>query len=149
MFGQLRTVHLTQCKAIGFTEAITRILKKTRAPVPKFQSAVGKMRHVATILPSAISLFTPLNRALRGHPSTISLSASNEVREVLLDLRQQVTTLAARPTRVMEIPPPLTPLTLDIVMPVRLERAAYGSVGQVPYPKQSGDCSGRWILQRP
>jgi hypothetical protein len=103
--GQSRTVHLTQRKALGITEAITRLLKKSRAPVPKFQSVVGKMRHVATILPSARSLFTPVNRALRGHPSTISLSASGEVRAALLDLRQMVTTLAARPTHVSEILP--------------------------------------------
>jgi hypothetical protein len=45
-----------------------------------------------TILPSERSLFTPVNRALRGHPSTISLSASGEVRAALLDLRQLVTT---------------------------------------------------------
>ncbi|KAI2511562.1 adenylate kinase [Fragilaria crotonensis] len=107
--GQSRTVHLTQRKALGISEAITRLLKKTRAPVPKFQSVVGKMRHVATILPSARSLFTPVNRALRGHPSTISLSASGEVRAALLDLRQLVTTLAARPTHVKEILPAQDP----------------------------------------
>jgi hypothetical protein len=103
--GHSRTVHLTQRKALGITEAITRLLKKTRAPVPKFQSVVGKMRHVATILPFARSLFTPVNRALRGHPSTISLSASGEVQAALLDLRQLVTTLAARPTHVRKILP--------------------------------------------
>jgi hypothetical protein len=102
-------VHLTQRKALGITEAISRLLKKTRAPVPKFQSVVGKMRHVATILPSACSLFTPVNRALRGHPSTISLNASGEVRAALLDLRQLVTTLAARPTHVREILPAQDP----------------------------------------
>jgi hypothetical protein len=63
------------------------------------------MQHVATILPSARSLFTPVNRALRGHPSTISLNASGEVRAALLDLRQLVTTLAARPAHVREILP--------------------------------------------
>jgi hypothetical protein len=39
--GQSRTVHLTQRKALGITEAIAQLLKKTRAPVPKFQSVVG------------------------------------------------------------------------------------------------------------
>jgi hypothetical protein len=87
------------------TEAITRLLKKTRAPVPKFQSVVGKMRHVATILPSPRSPLNPVNWALHGHPSTISLGASGEVRAALLDLRQLVTTLAARPTHVREILP--------------------------------------------
>ena len=62
--GQSCTVHLTQRKALGITEALTRLFhKKMRAPVPKFQSVVGKMRHVTTILPSARSLFTPTNRA--------------------------------------------------------------------------------------
>ena len=107
--GRSRTVHLTQRKAVGIADAITRLLRKTRAAVPKFQSVVGKMRHVATILPSARSLFTPINRALRGHPSTISLSASGEVRAALLDLRQMVTTLAARPTHVKEILPAPSP----------------------------------------
>jgi hypothetical protein len=103
--GKSRTVHLTQRKAVGIADAITRLLRKTRVAVQKFQSVVGKMRHVATILPSARSLFTPVNRALRGHPSTISLSASGEVRAALLDLRQMVSTLAARPTHVKEILP--------------------------------------------
>ena len=68
--GQSRTMHLTQRKALGITEVITRLLIKTRELVSKFQSVVGKMRHVATILPSARSLFPPIKRALRGHPST-------------------------------------------------------------------------------
>jgi hypothetical protein len=50
-------------------------------------------------------MFTPVNWALRGHSSTISLSASGEVRAALLDLRQLVTTLTARPTHVKEILP--------------------------------------------
>jgi hypothetical protein len=59
--GQSRTVRLTKCKALGITKAITLLLKTTCAPVPKFQSEVGKMRHVATILTSGLSLFTPVN----------------------------------------------------------------------------------------
>ena len=102
-------MHLTQRKAVGIAYAIIRLLRKTRDAMPKFQSVVGKMRHVATILPSARSLFTPINRALRGTPSTISLSASGEVRAALLDLRQMVTTLAARPTHVKEILPAPNP----------------------------------------
>jgi hypothetical protein len=67
------------------------------------------MRHVATILPAARSLFTPLNRALRGHPTFIALSATGEVRAALLDLRQLILTLAARPTHVNEILTPAAP----------------------------------------
>ena len=54
--GQARTGHLTQRKALGITDATTRLLKKNRVATQKFQSVVGKMRHVATIFPSARAL---------------------------------------------------------------------------------------------
>jgi hypothetical protein len=92
------------------------------------------MRHVVTILPGAHALFTPLNRALCGHPTFIPLSATGKVWAALLDLRQIITTLAARPTHVLEI---LT--TLATVMPVPLGPGVCGSVVRVHYPKQSGN----------
>ena len=107
--GKARTVHLTQRKASGIAEAAARLLKKNRAPVHKFQSVIGKMRHVTTILPAARGLFTPLNQALRGAPTAIALSANGEVRAALLDLRQLVLKLADRPTHVCEILVPPTP----------------------------------------
>jgi hypothetical protein len=101
--GAARTVHLTQRKATGIAEATARLLKKNRAALHQFQSVVGKMRHVTTILPAARGLFTPLNRALRGAPTTVALSANGDVRSALLDLRQLVLKLADRPTHVNEI----------------------------------------------
>ena len=101
--GEARTVHLTQRKASGIAEATTRLLKKNRVAIHKFQSVVGKMRHVTTILPAARGMFTPLNHALRGAPTIVALSASGDVRAALLDLRQLVLTLADRPTHVNEI----------------------------------------------
>ncbi len=59
--------------------------------------------------PISALAFTSVNRALRGHPSIIPLSASGEVRAALLDLRQLVTTLAARSTHVKEILPAYDP----------------------------------------
>ena len=141
--GQMRTVHLTQRKAQGIVEATTRLLKKNRAPLHKFQSIVGKMRHVATILPTARSLFTPANRALRGTPQTIALSANGEVRAALLDLRQLVTTLAARPTHVKEILPAAEPDYIGYC-----DASAFGA-GGVWF---SGQCSlpeTVWRLQWP
>ena len=70
------------------------------------------MRHVTTILPAARGLFTPLNRALRGDPSLVPLSAKGEVRAALLDLRQLVLKLVDRPTHVKEI---LTPAAPDYI----------------------------------
>jgi hypothetical protein len=98
-----------QRKALGITDATSRLLKKNRVATQKFQSVVGKMRHVATILPSARALFTPLNRALRRTPHTISLSATAEVRAVHLDLWQLITTVAASPTYINEIIPAPVP----------------------------------------
>ncbi len=107
--GKGRTVHLTQQKATGIADATSRLLKKNRAGIQRFQSVVGKMRHVTTILPAARGLFTPLNRALRGDPSLVPLSAKGEVRAALLDLRQLVLKLADRPTHVKEIVIPAAP----------------------------------------
>ncbi len=101
--GKDRTVHLTQRKAVGIADDTAKLLKKNRVALHKFQSIVGKMRHVTTILPMARGLFTPLNRALRGAPTVISLSATGEVRAALLDLRQLVLNLSDRPTHVNEI----------------------------------------------
>ena len=103
--GQARTVRLTQRKARSIAEATVRLLRKNRATIQKFQSIIGRLRHVATILPSARSLFTPANRALRGSPAFVGLSATGEVRATLLDLKQLVVSLAARPTHVNEILP--------------------------------------------
>jgi hypothetical protein len=77
--------------------------------VHKFQSVVGKIRHVTTILPAARGMFTPLNQALRGSPTVIALSAKGEVRAALLDLRQLVLKLADQPTHVNEILLPPAP----------------------------------------
>jgi hypothetical protein len=143
--GEARTVHLTQRKASGIAEATTRLLKKNRVAIHKFQSVVGKMRHVTTILPAARGMFTPLNHALRGAPTIVALSASGDVRAALLDLRQLVLTLADRPTHVNEILIPDAPDYIGYC-----DASAFGaggpgsgSVAPAPYRKQSGDCNGR------
>jgi hypothetical protein len=135
-------VHLTQHKAIGISDATTRLLKN-RVVTQKFRSVVGKMRHVATILPSAQALFIPLNRALRMTPLTISLSATGEVQAALLDLRQLITTLAARATHVNEILPAPVPNYIGYC-----DASAFGAVGvwfsgQCPLPETG------WRLQWP
>jgi hypothetical protein len=114
----------------------------------KFQSVVGKMRHIATILPSARALFTPLNRALRMTPHTIALSATGEVQAALLDLRQLITTLAVRPTHVNEILPASEPDYIGYCE-ARSAPGESGLAGSARSRKQSGGCSGRRILPRP
>jgi hypothetical protein len=93
------------------------------------------MRQLATILPSARALLTPLNRALRMTPHNIALSASGEVRAALLDLRQMITTLADRPTYVNKILPARVPNYIGYC-----EASAFGTggvwlSGQCPLPE--------------
>jgi hypothetical protein len=59
--GEDRTVHLTQRKAAGIADDTAKIIKKNHVTLPKFQSVVGKMRHVTTILPTARRMLTLLN----------------------------------------------------------------------------------------
>jgi hypothetical protein len=101
------------------------------------------MRHEATILPSAKALFTPLNRALRLTPHTIALSDTGEVRAAHLDLRQIITTLAARPTHVNKILPASEPDYIGYC-----DASAYGAggvwfSGRCPLPETV------WRLQWP
>ena len=141
--GRARTVRLTQRKALAIATDTTVLLKKHRTTLQKFQSIVGRMRHVATILPAARSLFTPLNRALRGSPTFIALSATGEVRAALLDLKQLIITLAARPTHVNEI---LTPAAPDYIG--YCDASAFGA-GGVWFSGQSPLPETVWRLQWP
>ena len=141
--GQARTVHLTQRKALAIAQDTAALLKKNRITLHKFQSILGRLRHVATILPAARALFTPLNRALRGQPAFIPLSAGGEVRAALLDLKQLITTLAARPTHVLEILPLATPDYIGYC-----DASAFGA-GGVWFSGQSTLPETVWRLQWP
>lgn len=102
--GAARTVRLPDSKAADLAMTTRRLLAKKRVALKTFQSVVGRLRHAATILPAARSLFTPINRALRGNPDQVLLGAANsELRATLLDLRTMVLDLARRPTHVKEL----------------------------------------------
>ena len=141
--GRARTVRLTQRKAMAIATDTTALLRKPRTTLQKFQSIVGRMRHVTTILPAARSLFTPLNRALRGTPTFIALSATGEVRAALVDLKQLITTLAARPTHVNEIVTPAAPDYIGYC-----DASAFGA-GGVWFSGQSSLPETVWRLQWP
>jgi hypothetical protein len=71
-------------------------------------------------------------------PHTISLSATGKVRAALLDLRQLITTLAARPTHVNEILPAPVPDYIGY-----FDASAFGAggiwfSGQCPLPETVG-----------
>ena len=97
--GAARTVRLPATKAEATALATRRLLAKKRVAIKTFQSVVGQLRNAARILPAARSLFTPINRALRGNPECVPLGAANsKLRATLLDLRAMILDLGRRPT---------------------------------------------------
>jgi hypothetical protein len=101
--GKARTIRLPSDKATRIITELHRVLRKTRIPIKRFQSLVGKLRHAANILPAARSLFTPLNNALKGDPSWISLGKATEVRSAFQDFLIIIRELERRPTHVSEL----------------------------------------------
>jgi hypothetical protein len=103
--GRDRTVTLPADKAAKILQELKKVLHKKKVNLKRFQSLVGKLRHVAQILPSAKGIFTPINNSLSGNPKEIGLGTTSEVRSALLDLGALVRDLAKRPTHVCELVP--------------------------------------------
>jgi hypothetical protein len=101
--GIARTIQLPQDRADNLLKEVRAILKKTRVPLTRFRSIVGRLQHAARILPVAKAFFTPLYNALRGLPSQIALGAKSEVRQALIDAAVVIRDLARRPTHVSEL----------------------------------------------
>jgi hypothetical protein len=101
--GRKRTIQLTNAKADAIVLEITRVLRKQKIPLKRFQKLLGKLQHAAGILPAAKSLFTPLNVSLRDDPKWIPIPVGSDVRYAMLDFKTLIRNLAARPTHVMEL----------------------------------------------
>ncbi len=100
-----RTAQLPPDKAEGIVKEVKAITRKKKTPTKRFQKIGGELRHATTIVPAAKGLFTPINNALKGDPTTISLAKDGAVREALLDLAELIRMLASRPTHIHEIVP--------------------------------------------
>ena len=70
-----------------------------------YRRIVGKLRHVAIILPGTKGNFLPVTKALKGDPLVIGLGESSEVQVALLDLTTMVIYFSDRPTHVKELIP--------------------------------------------
>jgi hypothetical protein len=103
--GDAKTIRISDAKADDIVMEIRRILKKKRVQLKRYRKIVGKLRHVALIMPGTKGMFSPINRALQGEPSTIGLGKDSEVRAALLDLAVLVQDLCKRPTHVKELIP--------------------------------------------
>jgi hypothetical protein len=103
--GAAKTVRISQSKSDDICNELRRIQKKKRVPLKRYRKIIGKLRHVALILPGSKGLFSPVNKALRGDPAFIGLGKNSELRAALIDLAAMVRTLANQPTHVKELIP--------------------------------------------
>ncbi len=103
--GATKTVRISNARSTDIVTEIRKILKKKRVQLKRYRRIVGKLRHVALILPGTKGLFSPINKALKGEPLVIGLGKSSEVRAALLDLATMVASLSSRPTHVKELIP--------------------------------------------
>jgi hypothetical protein len=103
--GAAKTVRISQTKSDDICNELRRIQKKKRVPLKRYRKIIGKLRHVALILPGTKGLFSPVNKALRGDPAFIGLGKNSELRAALIDLAAMVRTLAVRPTHIKELLP--------------------------------------------
>jgi hypothetical protein len=103
--GKKKTVCITQAKADNIVGEIKQILKKKHVQMKHYRHVVGKLRHVALIMPGVKGLFSSINKAFQGDPCVIGLGASSEVRAALLDLSHMIASLASHPTHVNELVP--------------------------------------------
>jgi hypothetical protein len=103
--GLHRTVRISSEKVAEIIAEIKKILKKRRVQLRRYRRIIGKLRHVALILPATRGLFSPINKALQGDPAVIGLGRDSEVRAALLDLANMVAQLGVRPTHVKELVP--------------------------------------------
>jgi hypothetical protein len=103
--GNTKTVRISHAKSTDIIQEIRRILKKKRVQLKRYRRIVGKLRHVALIMPSTKGMFSPMNKALKYEPACIGLGKDSEVRAALLDLAVLVAELSTRATHVKELVP--------------------------------------------
>jgi hypothetical protein len=66
--GKNKTVRIPKAKATDIVSELGRILKKKSFQLRCYRRVVGKLHHVALIMPGLKGLFSPLNKALQGEP---------------------------------------------------------------------------------
>jgi hypothetical protein len=103
--GENKTVGISDAKANNIVAKSRKILKKKKIQLKRYRRIIGKLRHVALIMPGTKGLFSPISHALKGNPPVIGLGPLRDVRAALLNLATLVISLAARPTHVKELVP--------------------------------------------
>eukprot|EP00978_Attheya_sp_CCMP212_P042182 scaffold252731_cov28-Attheya_sp.AAC.3 len=83
--GSKRTIQLTNAKVDVIILEITRVLRKQKIPLKRFQKLLGKLQHAAD------------------DPKWIPIPVDGDVRYAMLDFKNLIRNLAAQPTHVMEL----------------------------------------------
>ena len=94
--GRERTLELTPDKATAYAGELKKLLRRKKIPLARFRKIVGKLRFAALCLPAGRVIMPPLNRAVRGEPSSIGNGQHSKVRENIGDWLQLLKELAAR-----------------------------------------------------
>jgi hypothetical protein len=68
--GQTKTVRVSEAKAADIVAELRRILKKKHVQLKRYRKIVGKLRHVALILPGIRGLFPPSIRPSKASPAS-------------------------------------------------------------------------------
>ena len=69
--GKAKTVRIPNTKAENIVADIRRILKKKRVPLKWYRGIIGKLRHMAIILPSTRNAYyCRSTRRLKGNPQS-------------------------------------------------------------------------------
>lgn len=98
-------VCISDAKATNIFAELHRILKKKHVQLKWYRQIIGKLCHMALVMPGIKGLLSPINKALQGEPQVIGLGKTSNVRAALLDLAHMVANLARCPTHVQELVP--------------------------------------------
>jgi hypothetical protein len=105
--GETKTIRILEATADDTVMQLRRILKTKNIQLKQYQNIVGKLHHVALILPGIRGLFLPINKALQGKPKVIGIGKHSDIR-MLPSWTWPIwwqTALATRPTYVKELVP--------------------------------------------
>jgi hypothetical protein len=90
-------------KLEALLKELRKVLQKHQVLLKHFQLLMDRLQHMAHILPSARSFFTPLNESLWGLPDFVGLGQQGEPRKALLDMGILIQDLAHQPAHVSEL----------------------------------------------
>ena len=103
--GKEFTIFLPPEKSKKVQTAIKQLSKRKTATLHEWQQIMGKLNHACIGLPSGRGLLSPLNNAMKGDPTIITLKPPTI--QALVDWCTLLQRISTRPTSVLELTPGL------------------------------------------